>query len=1409
MKMKFLKLLAGCVIALGSSTALAADFQPALRVLFLGDTGHHQPAERFKQLQPVLAARHIEMDYTEALEDLNPAKLAGYDCLMIYANWTKIAPDQEKALLDFVSAGGGFVPLHCASYCFLNSPKYIALVGGLFKSHGTGVFKETIVNQDHPVMQGLSPIESWDESYVHEKLNPDRIVLAERRDASHAEPYTWVRTHGKGRVFYTAWGHDERTWSNPGFLALVENGVRWASANSPDHLTPHTGLKPFEYEPSPVPLPNYTKGGRWGAQSEPIRVMQKPLSPEESMPHLVLLPDFDVKLFASEPEIAKPIWMSWDERGRLWIAETVDYPNNMQPPGQGHDRIKICEDTDGDGRADKFTVFVDKLSVPTSFVLVNGGVIVVHSGKTEFFKEVDGHVVGTELFRGWGTADTHAGPSNLRYGFDNWIWGVVGYSGFNGTVGGKRIRFGQGIYRFKPDGSVLEFVRSSNNNTWGLGFTEDNLVIGSTANGNASMFMAIPNRYYEAVSGWSASRLETIADSQTIYPITEKVRQVDWFGKYTAGAGSAIYTARNFPSEYWNRVQFVGEPTGHLLGKFHLEARGSGFVAHNGRDFLASDDEWTAPICAEVGPDGNLWVIDWYNYIIQHNPTPQGFKSGKGGAYETPLRDKVHGRIYRVSYKGAKAALSTRLDTATPAELVAALKNDNMLWRMTAQRLLVQRGDKDVVPALCALIRDHGVDSLGLNPAATHALWTLKGLGALEGQQNEASEAARAALKHPAAGVRRAALMVAPRDETSAKALFATGVLEDSDAQVRLASLLALSELPPVEPAGGAIFAMLQEKRNSGDQWMPDAATAAAARNDAGFIKAVLASGQFGGGETPKTTAKNLLPNPSFENERDNNPIGWRKVTHSGQPSFALAELGHSGVRSVRVLSEQGADASWSATVPVQPGTAYKLSAWIKTENLRPARGAALGALLNVHEMQDPVHGATKGLLGNNDWTRVELDFDSGSMTEVTINCLMGGWAQVIGTAWFDDVELVPGAMSGLTGPVGHVVQLVTANYAQRGPVDSIVATLSALKTAPESAAAPILEGLVSGWPRDKVPTFSDADKKALAGVMEALPDAAKDRLLALAQRWGQTGIFQADVAAITGRLQNQVADSNLADDQRIAAAGRWIGLQDTLDVANAVLSPVGLLTTPGLASGLIGALAASHNPDTGRALTERWSKYTPSVKRAAASILLHRADWSLTLLDAIENKTIPKGDLPTEQWSQLKLNPNQTVSERARSLAAAAGAISADRAEIVNKLLPLAKEKGDPARGKEVFTANCAVCHTFNGQGGKIGPELTGLSARDPGEVLIDILDPNRSVEANYRLWNVTTKGGETYSGRLETETQTTVEILDITAQKHVVQRKEIASLEGTMLSIMPNGFEALPPDDLKSLLTYLCHPQ
>ena len=193
------------------------------------------------------------------------------------------------------------------------------------------------------------------------------------------------------------------------------------------------GLPPFGYDETPNEIPNYLPGQRWGTQGAALHTMQKPLSPGESIKHLVVPAGFEPRLFAAEPEIFKPICMTWDHRGRLWIAESTDYPNTKRRDGPGRDRISILEDTDNDGRADSFKVFAEGLNIPTSLLCHDGGVIVLAAPDTLFLKDTDGDGkadLRKVLFTGWGIGDTHAGPSNLRQGLDNWIWGIVGYSAF-------------------------------------------------------------------------------------------------------------------------------------------------------------------------------------------------------------------------------------------------------------------------------------------------------------------------------------------------------------------------------------------------------------------------------------------------------------------------------------------------------------------------------------------------------------------------------------------------------------------------------------------------------------------------------------------------------------------------------------------------------------------------------------------------------------------------------------------------------------------------------------------------------------------------------------------------------------------------------------------------------------------
>ncbi len=823
-----------------------------LRILFLGQDGDrpHNPAKMFSLLAAPMARRGIQLTYTGAPADaLTADRLSYYDAIMLYGNHESLTPAEERALVSFVESGHGLLALHSASGQFTGSDAYVSLLGAQFQRAGTGDFTAGIVDPAHPIMRGVEPFQTSDDTFVHTKHNAaGRTVLMDRAEGQAREPWTWVRTQGKGRVFYTAYGHDERTWTKPGFQTLINNAVLWAVDAGARQAWQTLEMPSVTYVDG-FNVPNYEN-------RDPAPKFQMPFTADDSQRFMQVPAEFEVRLFASEPDIVKPITMAFDERGRLWVVEALDYPNEVLDGNPGDDRIKILEDTNGDGRADKFTVFADHLNIPTSIVFANGGVIVGGAPNFLFLKDTTGDDkadVRQILSSGWGLRDSHAGPSNLQYGPDNHVWGVVGYSGFNGTMNGKPMQFTQGPYRFKPDGSGFEYLTTSTNNTWGLGFSETFDVFGSTANNDQTWYMAIPNRYFADVKGLPGAAAggrggpaggagyQSAAAFYAVHPTTPYIRQVDVFGGYTAAAGHYLYTARAFPKEYWNRIAFINEPTAHLTGQAIIEKDGAGFVARDGWNLISSAEEWFAPVASMVGPDGAVWMADWYNFIAQHNPTPAGYSTGKGAAYETSMRDHQRGRIYRIVYKGAPPAKKRSLSKGDTAGLIDALASDNMFWRLQGQRLLVERGQKDVVPQLVALVRNTTVDSVGISGGAFHALWTLQGLGALDALSGEAYTAAVGALRHPAAGVRKAAAMVLPHTEASAQAILTAGLLKDPDLHTRLAAVLALADVPASPAVGQALYAASQATPNFTDKWLSRAFFVAASRHQASFTAAYKA----------------------------------------------------------------------------------------------------------------------------------------------------------------------------------------------------------------------------------------------------------------------------------------------------------------------------------------------------------------------------------------------------------------------------------------------------------------------------------------------------------------------------------------------------------------------------------------
>ncbi|MDB5104377.1 MAG: dehydrogenase [Fibrobacteres bacterium] len=497
---------------------------------------------------------------------------------------------------------------------------------------------------------------------------------------------------------------------------------------------------------------------------------------------------------------------TFDERGRMWAVETFDYPNVLTDPFGGHDRIVILEDTDGDKVADRRTVFADKLNIPQGIEITPQGVVISMPPHLVLFEDRNGDdkpdaPQGKILYTGFNKAnpgDTHGGIGSLRYGMDNWLYGESGYNG--GNV--KGVVFGPGVWRARMDGSRFEyFSPTASGNSWGLGFMEDGQVFASAANGKHSQQAVIP--------GVAAVNMFTNEENERINPITKDLVQGDWVGFFSAATDHEFYTARLFPQEYWNRAAFVSEGSGHLVNIDFFEPDKSswkGVHKPGNHNLLASSDAWFAPIATRVGPDGGVWVLDWYTYIILHNGINCGPYGGcPGGAWPNPLRSRSRERIYRIVPADGKVDAVPDLSKAGYPQLVAALGHKNMFWRAMAQKMILRKvaaapAERTTVePMLIQALKSRTKDAVGIDGLALHALWTAEGLGLFTADAAKWDPILKGLLLHPSPAVRMNTARAMAPSAASAASIKAQGRVNDPDPYVRLWTLLALAGMPKTD----------------------------------------------------------------------------------------------------------------------------------------------------------------------------------------------------------------------------------------------------------------------------------------------------------------------------------------------------------------------------------------------------------------------------------------------------------------------------------------------------------------------------------------------------------------------------------------------------------------------------------
>ena len=399
----------------------------------------------------------------------------------------------------------------------------------------------------------------------------------------------------------------------------------------------------------------------------------------------------------------------------------------------------------------------------------------------------------------------------------------------------------------------------------------------------------------------------------------------------------------------------------------------------------------------------------------------------------------------------------------------------------------------------------------------------------------------------------------------------------------------------------------------------------------------------------------------------------------------------------------------------------------------------------------------------------------------------------------------------GRGGSDGRLLIPVTArvaeHYARGGPVDSIASVLALQGDMKPAVRDAIIGGLAKGWPRDKTPKLDADAEQAIAKLLPTLSPEARGQMLGLASRWGLHGL-EPFVAGLARDFLAVASDASRPEAARIDAARQLIDLRKAEpQAARDVLALVTARTTPELASGLIGAVAQSDSPEVGPVLVDAIGPMTPAARRASLLALLGKTDWTSALVSGIEKGKVALSLLSLDQSQALASHPDSKIAERAKALLAKGGGLpDPDREKVIQVLSPVVLKGGDATRGKEIFKKECAKCHTHSGEGGKVGPDLTGMAAHPKSELIVHILDPSRSVEGNFLQYTVSTVEGRILSGLLAGETKTSVDLLDAEGKKQTILREDIEELAASKKSLMPEGFEkSVPPEGLADLLQFL----
>lgn len=1117
------------------------------------------------------------------------------------------------------------------------------------------------------------------------------------------------------------------------------------------------------------------------------------LSPADEQKAFKLHAGFEINLVAAEPDIQKPLNMQFDEQGRIWLTCSVEYPYAAPNDRPAKDSIRVLEDTDGDGRFEKMTIFADGVNIPMGIYPWKGGCVAFSIPDIIHFEDTDGDLKcdkRTKLYGPFDTSrDTHGMCNAFRRGFDGWVYACHGFnnqSKVKGADGHEIVMNSGNTFRFKIDGSRIENYTFGQVNPFGMCLDERFNIFTADCHSKP---------VYQLLRGGQYPGFGRKDDGLGFVP-----PMMEHLHGSTAIAGVCIYSGDNFPEKY-RGLFYSGNVMTSRVNCNAAEYHGSTIKAIEQPDFLSTTDPWFRPVDVHIGPDGAMYILDFYNRIIGH--------------YEVPLphpgRDRTSGRIWRVVYKGddptsKPVKMPKALKGLSTKELLAELEHPNL-----QRRLLVQHYLTDVVGKEC---KD---DVLGfvthLKPesaAYVHALWTLEALPRIDGDPifpyftdlieihsakmlanrtkvDSWSAAHDVALADNSAFVRRAWAEVAaahPNEPASIKPLLiALSRVPKSDNHLTYSIRQAIkSHLGALKSAD-----RINDLKLSADEFSLLAPICLAVESpaSAAILLAQIEAGNVNG-EQLSTYMQHIAKSASGDIVARMAPIAAKQFGSDLAMQAKMVQAIHAGLAT---RGEQpGRELNdWASELCVQLLTAPKEE--VLSWQALPVEGQPASQQPWVIVQRKSQDGDEKSKF-----------YDSLARGETLTGIYRSGPFEIPAklTFWSAGHHGVPPGKGHKQNKI--VLRDVASNEVlhEASPPRNDVAQKFEWDLKDHTGKRGYIElvdgDTSTGYAWLAVGRFSVAALNPMPHVAQQAAGAelaAKFKLVALRPRLGE------------------LLASEKTDPAVRAAAGQAFVALETQAANRALATALSSAELVGVdRAKLTSDLTSGEEPRVAEALKLVLRASSLRLQTLIAETLTSDAAGGEVLLSLVKaGQASPRLLMLPNINARLLGHKLPNWKGRLEELTAGLPTYAEARDKLIaERKAALEKNMTSAARGAELFTKNCANCHQIAGKGNVVGPQLDGIGLRGRDRILEDVLDPNRNVDVAFRTTTLQLIDGRVVSGLFRREEGALLVLVDPQGKEFTVPKADVEERKQTQLSLMPaNVGETITPADFADLATFL----